>query len=187
MIKQQELVFVRPQEQTMPEAKTQTEMAAAASPKTKLAPKPKAKARAKAKTAVQTKVVLTKESGESTMPTKSSAYKKIEAGFEPVMEFNKMIAGSMESSYNMLMDSYQGYAKLSIDSLQSGLKVRSPEDMVSYFETQQSMAQKASDMMMSDAKSFSDMGVKMFHDMRSMYESGMKTSVSAASEAMNAA
>lgn len=160
----------------MPEAKKKTE----------LAPKPKAKAKAKAKTAVQTKVVLTKESGESVMPTKS-AYKKIEAGFEPVVEFNKMVAGSMESSYNLLMDSYQSYAKLGIDSMQSGLKVRSPEDMVTYFETQQSMAQQASDMLMSDAKSFSDMGVKMFNDMRSMCESSMKTSVSAASEAMKAA
>ena len=70
--------------------------------------------------------------------------------------------------------------------MQSALKVRSPEDMVSYFETQQSMAQKATDMMMSDAKSFSDMGIKFFNDMRSMYETGMKTSVSAATEAMKA-
>ncbi|MGA0936280.1 MAG: phasin family protein [Pseudohongiellaceae bacterium] len=106
---------------------------------------------------------------------------------EPVMEFNKMIAGSMESSYNMMMDSFQSYAKLGIDSMQSGLKVRTPEDMVSYFETQHAMAQKASDMMMSDAKSFSDLGIKFFNDVRSMYESGVKTSVSAASEAMKAA
>lgn len=120
------------------------------------------------------------------MPTKSSAYKKLEASFEPVMEFNKMMTGTMESTYNMMMDSYQGYAKLGIDSMQSGLKVRTPEDMMSYFETQHAMAQKASDMMMSDAKTFSDMGIKFFNDMRSLYESGMKTSVSAATEAMKA-
>ena len=118
------------------------------------------------------------------MPTKSTAFKKLEASFEPVMDFNKMIAGSMETSYNMMMDSFQSYAKLGIDSMQSGLKVRSPEDMVSYFETQHAMAQKASDMMMSDAKSFSDMGIKFFNDVRALYESGMKTSVSAATEAM---
>ena len=58
---------------------------------------------------------------------------------------------------------------------------------MSYFETQHAMAQKASDMMMSDAKSFSDLGIKFFNDVRSMYESGVKTSVSAASEAMKAA
>lgn len=121
------------------------------------------------------------------MPTKSSAYKKLEAGIEPLVEFNKMMAGSMESSYNMMMDSFQGYAKLGIDTMQSGLKVRSPEDMVSFMESQHAMAQKASDMMMSDAKSFSDMGIKFFNDMRSFYESSMKTSVSAASEAMKAA
>ncbi len=97
-----------------------------------------------------------------------------------------MIADSMESSYNMAMDSFQGYAKLGIDSMQSGLKVRSPADMMSFFEEQQSMAQKASDMMMSDAKSASDMSVKFFNDMRSLYESGMKTSMSAATEAMKA-
>jgi len=121
------------------------------------------------------------------MPSKSSAFKKMEAGLEPLVEFNKMIAGSMESSYNMMMDSFQGYAKLGIDSMQSGLKVRTPEDVVTYFESQHSMAQKASDMMMSDAKSFSDMGIKLFNDMRSFYESSMKTSVSAASEVMKAA
>ena len=121
------------------------------------------------------------------MPNKSTAFKKFEASFEPVVEFNKMVAGSMESSYNMLMDSFQSYAKLGIDSLQSGLKVRTPEDVVSYFESQHAMAQKASDMMMSDAKSFSDMGIKFFNDMRSLYESGMKTSVSAATEAMKTA
>jgi len=121
------------------------------------------------------------------MPSKSSAFKKMEAGLEPLVEFNKMIAGSMESSYNMMMDSFQSYAKLGIDSMQSGLKVRTPEDMVSYFETQHAMAQKASDMMMSDAKSFSDLGIKFFNDVRSIYESGVKTSVSAASEAMKAA
>ena len=98
-----------------------------------------------------------------------------------------MVAGTMESSYNMMMDSFQSYAKLGIDSMQSGLKVRSPEDVVSYFETQHAMAQKASDMMMSDAKSFSDMSIKFFNDMRGLYESGMKTSVSAATEAMKTA
>ena len=75
---------------------------------------------------------------------------------------------------------------LGLDSMQSGLKVRSPEDMVSFYETQQSMTQKATDMMMNDAKSYSDMGIKFFNEMRSMYESGVKTSVSAASEAMKA-
>lgn len=148
-------------------------------------PRPKALANAKAKAKAGRKV-NTKTSGEYFMPTKSSAYKKLEASFEPVMEFNKMMTGTMESTYNMMMDSYQGYAKLGIDSMQSGLKVRTPEDMMSYFETQHAMAQKASDMMMSDAKTFSDMGIKFFNDMRSLYESGMKTSVSAATEAMKA-
>ena len=120
------------------------------------------------------------------MPTKSSAFKKLEASFEPFMEFNKMVSGTLESSYNMMMDSFQSYAKLGIDSLQSGLKVRSPEDMVSYFESQHAMAQKATDMMMSDAKTFSDMGIKFFDNMRSLYESGMKSSMSAASEAVKA-
>jgi phasin family protein len=133
------------------------------------------------------KAAKSKLSGAIVMPSKSSAFKKMEAGLEPLVEFNKMIAGSMESSYNMMMDSFQGYAKLGIDSMQSGLKVRTPEDMVTYFESQHSMAQKASDMMMSDAKSFSDMGIKLFNDMRSFYESSMKTSVSAASEVMKAA
>ena len=118
--------------------------------------------------------------------TKPAAYKKFEASFEPVMDYNKMIAGSVESSYNMMMDSFQGYSKLGIDNMQAALKVRSPEDVVSYFESQHSMAQKASDMMMSDAKSYSDMGIKFFNDMRSLYESSMKTSVSAATEALKA-
>ena len=184
------------QEETMPEATAQTELAVEVSPEPKAAPKPTAKAKVKAKKAVQTKVVQkkavqtktvkAKKSGDYKMPDKTSAYKKFEASFEPVMDFNKMIAGSMESSYNTMMDSFQGYAKLGLDSMQSGLKVRSPEDIVSFYETQQSMTQKATDMMMNDAKSYSDMGIKFFNEMRSMYESGVKTSVSAASEAMKA-
>ena len=180
----------------MPEATAQTELAVEVSPEPKAAPKPTAKAKVKAKKAVQTKVVQkkavqtktvkAKKSGDYKMPNKTSAYKKFEASFEPVMDFNKMIAGSMESSYNTMMDSFQGYAKLGLDSMHSGLKVRSPEDMVSFYETQQSMTQKATDMMMNDAKSYSDMGIKFFNEMRSMYESGVKTSVSAASEAMKA-
>ena len=170
----------------MPEATAQTELAVEVSPEPKTTPKPRAKARAKAKKAVQTKTVNLKKSGDFKMPNKTSAYKKFEASFEPVIDFNKMIAGSMESSYNTMMDSFQGYAKLGLDSMQSGLKVRSPEDMVSFYETQQSMTQKATDMMMNDAKSYSDMSIKFFNEMRSMYESGVKTSVSAASEAMKA-
>jgi phasin family protein len=179
----------------MPENTAQTELAVdtKAPPKAKAAPKTRANAKAKAKAPAKTKAVKStaskvKVSGVIPMPTKSTtAFKKFETSMEPVMEFNKMIAGSMESSYNMMMDSFQSYAKLGIDSMQSGLKVRTPEDMVSYFETQHAMAQKASDMMMSDAKSFSDLGIKFFNDVRSMYESGVKTSVSAASEAMKAA
>jgi len=179
----------------MPENTAQTELAVdtKAPPKAKAAPKTRANAKAKAKAPAKTKAVKStaskvKVSGAIPMPTKSTtAFKKFETSMEPVMEFNKMIAGSMESSYNMMMDSFQSYAKLGIDSMQSGLKVRTPEDMVSYFETQHAMAQKASDMMMSDAKSFSDLGIKFFNDVRSMYESGVKTSVSAASEAMKAA
>lgn len=121
------------------------------------------------------------------MPSKSSAYKRMEAGFEPVMEFNKMMAGTMESSYNMMMDSFQGYSKLAIDNMQAALKVRSPEDMMSFMESQSLMAHKASDLMMSDAKAMSDMGIKFSNDLRSLSESGMKTSMTAASEAMKAA
>jgi phasin family protein len=150
----------------------------------KSGPKPKAASKAKAKTNEMNKM---KVSGATKMPSKTTAFKKFEASIEPVVEFNKMIAGSMESSYNMAMDSIQSYAKLGIDSMQTGLKVRTPEDMVSYFETQHAMAQKASDMMMSDAKSFSDMGIKFFNDVRSLYESGMKSSVTAATEAMKTA
>ena len=176
------------QEHKMPDVTAQTEMEVEVMPVTKPGTKPKAKAKIKAKPRIK-KTVQTKAkaTGDTKMPTKSSAFKKFEASFEPVMEYNKMIAGSMESTYHMLMDSFQGYAKLGLDSMQSSLKVRSPEDMVTFFESQQSMAQKATDMMMSDAKTFSDMGIKFFNDMRSMYESGMKTSVSAASEAMKAA
>ena len=159
-------------------AKSETKVAV------KSTPKPKSAAKVQAKTKVSS--TKSKASGAINMPTKSSAFKKLETSFEPVMEYNKMIAGSMESSYNMMMDSFQSYAKLGIDAMQSGLKVRSPEDIVSYFESQHAMAQKASDMMMSDAKSFSDMGIKFFNDVRSLYESGMKTSVSAATEAMKA-
>ena len=52
---------------------------------------------------------------------------------------------------------------------------------------QNTMAQKASEMMMADAKSYTDMGVKFFDNMRAIFESSMKTSVSAATDAVKAA
>ena len=120
------------------------------------------------------------------MSSKSSTFKKLETSFEPFIDFSKLVVDSTEASYNLAMDSFQGYAKLGIDSLQSGLKVRSPEDMMSYFETQHAMAHKASDMMMSDAKSFSDMGIKFFDSMRSLYESSLKSSVASMTDAVKA-
>ena len=167
----------------MSEETSQNEMAVDVKPEPKAKAAPKVKAKAKAKKAVS----KVKTSGATKMATKSSMYKKFETSFEPMMEFNKMVAGSMESSATMMMDSFQSYAKLGIDSMSDSLKVRSPEDMMSYMESQYSVAQKASDMMMSDAKAYSDMGIKFFNDVRSLYESGMKTSVSAATEAMKAA
>jgi phasin family protein len=103
------------------------------------------------------------------------------------MEYNKMVAGSMESTYNQMMDSFEGYAKLGIDSYEASLKVRTPEDMASFLETQTSAGQKVVDMLMADAKTYSDLGIKFFDNMRSFYESSMKTSMSAASDAVKAA
>ena len=128
----------------------------------------------------------TSKSGESIMSTKSSTFKKLEASFEPFVEYNKLCVESMESSYNAVMDSMQSYAQLGVDSMQAGVKVRSPEDMVSFYEGQNAMAQKASEMMMADIKSYSDMGVKFFDSMRTLYESSIKSTVSAATEAVKA-
>ena len=122
------------------------------------------------------------------MATKTSAAtKKVEAAFEPVIEFNNMIAKAAETAFNLQMESLQSYAKLGIDNVNAALKVRTMDDMASYAEYQKELAQKASDMMVSDAKSFADMSTKFLDGARTMIEGNVKSSVAAATEAVKAA
>lgn len=115
-----------------------------------------------------------------------SSFKKMEAAFEPILEFNNLLAGTMEEAFNLQVESAQGYAKLGIDNINAGFKIRSVDDMMSYAESQKELAQKTSDMMIADAKSYSELGAKFVDSLRSMVESNMKTSVAAATDAVKA-
>ena len=116
-----------------------------------------------------------------------STFKKFEPSFEPFIEFNTMVAEAAESTFKYQMDSLQGYATMGVDNLNSGLKISTPDDLISYSESQKKMAQKVGGMIVADLKAYSDMGMKFFDDVKSMMESNMKTSMAAATEAVKAA
>lgn len=117
---------------------------------------------------------------------KSSA-KKFEAAFEPYVEFNNMVVKTAETAFNMHMQSMQAFAKLGMDNVNAGLKVRTMDDMVAYAEKQKDVAQKASDMFVADAKAFADLNAKFVEEARTMVESNVKSTVAAATEATKAA
>ena len=120
------------------------------------------------------------------MATKSAQAKKVEVAFEPIVEFNNMVAKAAEAAFNLQMESLQAYTKLGIDNVNAGLKVRNADDMASYAELQKSLAQKASDMLVSDAKAFTELNTKFIDGARAMMEDGVKSSVAAATDAAKA-
>lgn len=119
--------------------------------------------------------------------SKNSTAKLFEATIEPVFEYGNMLASTMEKAYNMQMESMQGYARLGIENVNAGFRVKSPEDMVAYMEKQAEMGHKVSEMMVSDAKSCSELGMKFMDGVRSMYETNVKTGVAAAADATSKA
>lgn len=121
------------------------------------------------------------------MATKASSAKLFEATIEPVFEYTSMCAGTLEKLYNMQMESLQGYTRLGIENVNAGFKVKTPEDMMFYMEKQAEMGHKISEMMVSDAKSYSKLGMKFMDGIKSMYETNVKTGVVAAADAAKAA
>lgn len=108
------------------------------------------------------------------MPTKSTT-KTFEAAMEPMVEFNGLVTKTLEESFNLQMASLQAYTKIGMENVKAGLKVRTMDDMASYAEMQKELAQKTSDMMMSDAKALADMGNKFIESSKTMMEGNMKT------------
>jgi phasin family protein len=120
------------------------------------------------------------------MTTKASA-KKIEDLFEPVIEFNNMLAKAAETTFNMQIASFQAYSKLGIENMNQALKIRSVDEMTAFAEAQKDMAKKVSDMIASDAKAFAEMSTKFYDNAKTMAEGNVKTTVAAATEVMKAA
>ena len=118
---------------------------------------------------------------------KAAPFKKFEPSFEPFIEFNTMVAETAESSFKYGMDSMQGYAAIGMDNLNTGLKISTMDDLLSYSESQKKIAQKVGGMIVADLKAYSDMGMKFFDNVKSLMESNMKTSMAAATEAVKAA
>lgn len=121
------------------------------------------------------------------MASKNPTTKMFEATIEPFFEYGNMLASTMERAYNMQMESIQGYTKLGIENVNAGFKVKSPDDMIAYMEKQAEMGHKVSEMMVSDAKSCSELGMKFMDGIRSMYETNVKTGVAAAADATSKA
>lgn len=120
------------------------------------------------------------------MTTKSSA-KKIEDLFEPMIEFNNMLAKAAETTFNMQIASFQAYSKLGIENMNQALKIRSVDEMTAFAEAQKDMAKKVSDMIASDAKAFAEMSTKFYDNAKTMAEGNVKSTVAAATEVMKAA
>lgn len=119
--------------------------------------------------------------GDLLMPTKTTA-KTFEAAMEPMVEFNGLVTKTLEESFNLQMASMQAYTKIGMENVKAGLKVRTVDDMASYAEMQKELAQKTSDMMMSDAKAMAAMGNKFMESSKTMMEGNMKTAAAAAAD-----
>lgn len=106
------------------------------------------------------------------------------AAVKPVLEFNHFFVKSTEAAFAKQFESYNAYVKLGIDNVREGFDVRSFDDIVNYTNKQQGFAKKTTDMLVSDAKSFSELNSKFTEEARSLFETNIKTSFTAVNEAV---
>jgi len=105
--------------------------------------------------------------------------KSFESAMKPVTEFNDFMIKTGESTFAKQVECYKAYAKIGMDNINDCFKVRSFEDMVAYTEKQKDVAQKTTDMFVSDAKAFTEINTKFVEEARSLIESNIKNSVEA--------
>ena len=107
--------------------------------------------------------------------------------FEPFMAYSKMAAESAEKVMKIQLDSVKAYSKLGMENFSEGLKVTDFDQMTAYAEKQKDVAKTASDMFMTDAKAYADIGAKFFDGAKGMFEEGVKSTMDAAKKAAKTA
>ena len=112
------------------------------------------------------------------------AAKTLGAAMKPVLEFNNFFVKSSEATFAKQVECYNAYLKLGMDNVNEGLNVRTFEDMVDYTNKQKGVAEQTTNMIVSDAKSFTELNTKLTEEARSLIETSIKTSVTAVNEAV---
>jgi len=103
--------------------------------------------------------------------------KSFEDAMKPVAEFNNFMFKTSETTLAKQVECYKAYAKISMDNLNEGFKIRSFEDMIAYTEKQKDVAQKTSDLFISEAKNFTELNTKFVEEARTLIEKSVKNSV----------
>ena len=128
------------------------------------------------------------QNGETIMKKMNDvAAKTFEAAMKPVLEFNNFFVKTSEKTFTKHVECYKAYTNLGMENFNQAFKVRTFEDMVEYTEKQKGVAQKTTDMLVSDVKAFTDLNTKFVEEARSLIETNVKTSVTAVSEAVKSA
>ena len=115
------------------------------------------------------------------------AAKTLSATMKPVLEFNNFFVKSGETAFAKQVECYNAYVKLGMDNVNECLNVRTFEDMLDYTKKQEGYAKKTTKMLVSDAKSFTELNSKFSEEARSLLETNIKTSVTAVNDTVNAA
>lgn len=111
--------------------------------------------------------------------TMDDVTKTFETAMKPVTEFNEFMIKTGEATFAKQVECYKAYAKIGMDNLNEGFKVRNFDDMVAFTEKQKDVAKKTTDLFVLDAKTFTKINTKFVEDARSMIETNIKKSVEA--------
>ena len=105
--------------------------------------------------------------------------KTFETAMKPVTEFNDFMIKTGETAFAKQVECYKAYAKIGMDNANACFKVRNFEDMVAFTEKQKDLAQKTTDMFVSDAKTFTELNTKFVEEARTLITKSVKNSVDA--------
>ena len=100
--------------------------------------------------------------------TDPTSNKKFEEAFEPVIAFNKLLAETAEAAYNLQMESYQTFAKISMSNVNAGLQVHDLVSMIAYVEKQKANLQKANERILADTEALADLNAKFLESARNL-------------------
>lgn len=113
----------------------------------------------------------------------TTTFPSFEEVFEPFMAYGKLATEATEKALKVQMDGVKKYSKMGMDNMAEGMKVTDLDQFTAYAEKQKSIYEKASQLMIADAKAYTDIGTKFFESSKALAEDTFKSSVEAAKEA----